>query len=50
VEVKSTPEISDALFISIHNVSTHHCNINCKLGISSIAELLKFASAFELIR
>lgn len=48
-EGKSSPEISDILFISKHTVSKHRRNIVNKLEISSFAELLKFAIAFELI-
>jgi len=49
-EGKSSPEISDLLFISKHTVSKHRRNIVLKLEIHSFAELLKFAIAFELIR
>jgi len=48
-EGKSSPEISDLLFISKHTVSKHRRNIVNKLEIRSFAELLKFAIAFELI-
>ncbi len=46
---RSTSEISDILFISKHTVSTHRKNITNKLDITSFAELLKFAIAFDLI-
>ncbi|TCK83192.1 response regulator transcription factor [Albibacterium bauzanense] len=49
-EGKSSPEIADQLFISKHTVSTHRKNIASKLNITSFAELLKFAIAFDLIR
>lgn len=49
-EGKSSPEIADQLFISRHTVSTHRKNIANKLNITSFAELLKFAIAFDLIR
>jgi len=49
-EGKSSPEIADQLFISRHTVSTHRKNIASKLNITSFAELLKFAIAFDLIR
>lgn len=49
-EGKSSGEISDELFISSHTVTTHRKNISRKLDISSFAELIKFANAFDLIR
>jgi len=49
-EGKSSPEIADQLFISRHTVSTHRKNIANKLNITSFAQLLKFAIAFDLIR
>lgn len=49
-EGKSTNEISDILFISRHTVGTHRKNISKKLGISKFAELIKFATAFELCK
>jgi DNA-binding CsgD family transcriptional regulator len=48
-EGKSSPEISDLLFISKHTVNKHRMNIVNKLEVSSFAELLKFAIAFELV-
>lgn len=48
-EGKSTREISDRLFISMHTVETHRKNIRKKLDLNSFAELIKFAIAFELI-
>ncbi len=46
---KSTAQISEELYLSHHTISTHRKNINNKLGINSFSELLRFASAFELI-
>lgn len=45
---KSCSEISDLLFISLHTVHNHRKNINKKLEISSIHNLIKFARAFDL--
>lgn len=48
-EGKSTRNISEELFISMHTVETHRKNIRKKLDLNSFAELIKFAIAFELI-
>jgi two-component system, NarL family, invasion response regulator UvrY len=40
---KSTKEVADELFISIHTVRTHRKNILKKLGINSISELVLYA-------
>ena len=44
-----TAEISEALFISPHTVKTHRKNINLKLGIHNLAELIMFAKRENLI-
>ncbi len=45
---KSSKEIAEELFISIHTVHTHRKNIIQKTDCQSFANLLKFAVAFEL--
>ena len=45
---KSSKEIAEELFISIHTVHTHRKNIIQKTECQSFANLLKFAVAFEL--
>lgn len=49
VEGKSSQEIACTLFRSIHTVNTHRKNIIHKLGVNSLAELIKFAVAFNLV-
>lgn len=46
---KSSQEIAEQLFISIHTVSTHRKNIIKKIECNSFAEFLKFAIAFDLV-
>ncbi|WP_270090352.1 helix-turn-helix transcriptional regulator [Sphingobacterium sp. SYP-B4668] len=46
---KSSKEIADELFISIHTVNTHRKNVIQKTQCNSFATLLKFAIAFELL-
>lgn len=46
---KSSRDIAEDLFVSVHTVQTHRKNIIRKTGCHSFAELLKFALAFELI-
>ena len=41
--------ISELLFLSAFTVDTHRKNIRKKLEINSLAELIKFAIAFDLI-
>ncbi|MHB1178612.1 MAG: response regulator transcription factor [Daejeonella sp.] len=48
-EGKSTNDIADLLFISAHTVQTHRKNINKKLELTSFADLVHFAIAFDLI-
>ena len=42
--------ISDTLFISKHTVHTHRKNINKKLDTSSLADLVKFAMALDILQ
>jgi LuxR family transcriptional regulator len=49
VEGKSSVEISDCLFISIHTVNNHRKNILHKLEINSLSKLIRFAVAFSII-
>lgn len=46
---KSTAEISGQLYISPHTVSTHRKNIIRKIECKTFAELLRFATAFDLV-
>ena len=46
---KSSKEMADELFISIHTINTHRKNIIQKTDCRSFAALLKFAMAFELL-
>lgn len=46
---RSSAEIADQLFISLHTVSTHRKNIIRKTACKSFAELLRFAIAFDLV-
>lgn len=39
----TTPEIAEALFISVHTVETHRQNILSKLGLKNTAGLVKYA-------
>lgn len=42
-------QISDMLFISLHTVHNHRKNINKKLEITSVSQLIRFAIEFKLI-
>jgi LuxR family transcriptional regulator len=46
---KSSYEIADILFRSIHTINTHRKNIIHKIGVNSLAGLIKFAVAFNLV-
>ncbi|HCE58821.1 MAG TPA: DNA-binding response regulator, partial [Prolixibacteraceae bacterium] len=46
----STREISEKLFISVKTVNTHKQNILEKLGLSSNADMVKYALKKGLIR
>jgi DNA-binding CsgD family transcriptional regulator len=45
---KTSVEIGFKLFISEHTVNTHRKNINKKLEIKTLADLMKFATIFDL--
>ncbi len=49
VEGKSSYEIANALFRSIHTINTHRKNILHKLEVNSLAGLIKFAVAFNIV-
>jgi len=49
VEGKSSIEIADNLFLSIHTVNNHRKNIIHKLELRSLSELIKFAVSFGII-
>ena len=48
VEGKSIGEIARQLFISDKTASTHKCNIHSKLGLKSVAELVRYAIDHKL--
>jgi len=48
VEGKSIGEIAKQLFISDKTASTHKCNIHSKLGLKSVAELVRYAIDHKL--
>ncbi|MES2650992.1 MAG: helix-turn-helix transcriptional regulator [Bacteroidota bacterium] len=41
-------QIANKLFVSVHTVNTHRKNINSKLAIKNIADILRIADVFEL--
>jgi DNA-binding CsgD family transcriptional regulator len=45
----NNPQISEKLFISRHTVEQHRKNINRKLELKTLVELIKFAEAFDLM-
>lgn len=49
VEGKSSVQIANSLFISIHTVNNHRKNIIHKLDIPCLSQLIKFAVAFSII-
>lgn len=49
VEGKSSSDIANILFLSIHTVNNHRKNIIRKLQISSLCQLTKFAISFNII-
>jgi two-component system nitrate/nitrite response regulator NarL len=48
-EGKSSKEIADQLFLSIHTVDTHRRNVLVKLKMKNIADLVRFAAKNNLI-
>ncbi|WP_374163185.1 response regulator transcription factor [Arcticibacter sp. MXS-1] len=49
VEGRSSAEIAEKLFISIHTVNAHRKNIIHKLEVNSLSQLIRFAVCFALI-
>lgn len=45
----TNPQTAEALGISRRTVESHRKNINRKLGMSNLAELVRFALAFDLV-
>lgn len=45
----NNPQISEMLFISRNTVEQHRKHINAKTGCTNIAELIRFAEAFDLM-
>lgn len=48
-EGETSTRIADRLFLSIHTVNNHRKNILHKLGVTSISQLIRFATAFGII-
>ncbi len=48
VEGKSVGEIAEQLFISDKTVSTHKCNLLCKLELKGVADLVRYAIEHKL--
>ncbi|MGL4629984.1 MAG: response regulator [Leadbetterella sp.] len=46
---KSTPEIAEALFISVSTVETHRAHLMKKLGVKSAIGMVKFALKHQLV-
>jgi DNA-binding CsgD family transcriptional regulator len=46
---KNNPQIADVLFISRRTVEQHRKNINRKLQVSSVAQVIQFGYSFDLI-
>lgn len=46
---KSSKEMAEELFISVHTINTHRKNINRKTDCRTFAALVKFALAFDLV-
>lgn len=45
----NNPEIAESLFISRSTVEQHRKNINRKLNLNSVAKVIRFAYAFDLV-
>jgi two-component system response regulator NreC len=45
----TNPEIAEKLFLSVRTVETHRANIQGKLGLSSRAELVRYALDHDLV-
>jgi DNA-binding CsgD family transcriptional regulator len=45
---KTSTDIGNVLFISNHTVNTHRKNINKKLKIKNVSELIKYTTIFDL--
>jgi two-component system response regulator NreC len=45
----TNPEIADKLFLSVRTVETHRANVQQKLGLTTRAELVRYALDHELV-